>query len=148
MKANDINDLKKRIRVIFGVDALLHPSYPLFEMAGDGVAFDMQEIAKILGIDAPTAVGVAVAVLLKVDRRAARPLGEFQNRLYVARKRPVKDQQKGSTEWTPVDLLPGHTWRECVCAAIDPRDRPCVVCECRGTADKDVDMLNEIQEEP
>jgi len=26
---------------------------------------------------------------------------------------------------------PGHAWRECVCAEIDPSDTPCVVCEAR-----------------
>lgn len=37
----------------------------------------------------------------------------------------------------PVDLglmalTPGNSWRECLCAEIDPSDRPCVVCEAHG----------------
>ena len=27
-------------------------------------------------------------------------------------------------------LKPGHEWAKCLCAEIDPSDRPCIVCDC------------------
>lgn len=30
---------------------------------------------------------------------------------------------------------PGHRWARCCCSEIDPRNRPCVVCERRGRAE-------------
>src|SRR3990167_5847302 len=36
------------------------------------------------------------------------------------------------TEPHPPTLLPNHEWRDCLCAEIDPADRPCIVCEARG----------------
>lgn len=30
------------------------------------------------------------------------------------------------------ELMPGHTWRDCLCGRIDPADRPCVTCGAHG----------------
>lgn len=35
----------------------------------------------------------------------------------------------------PVKLSPNHYWQDCVCNEIDPRDRPCIVCEARSGLD-------------
>lgn len=37
--------------------------------------------------------------------------------------------------WFPLRLEPDHVWRECLCAEIDPADRPCVVCAAKSGID-------------
>jgi protein gp37 len=38
-------------------------------------------------------------------------------------------------DWLPLPLAPGKVWAECLCAEIDPKDTPCVVCAAKSGID-------------
>ena len=38
-------------------------------------------------------------------------------------------------DWLPLPLAPGNVWADCLCAEIDPKDAPCVVCVAKSGVD-------------
>lgn len=46
--------------------------------------------------------------------------------------RLIRNAEAHYTLTNGIDLQPGHVWDDCLCAEIDPSDRPCIVCEAKG----------------